>query len=163
MLKQQREELSSATQEFESEVQRKWGKAVNEEKRIKLNVGGQIFETSPSTLARDRFSLLAAIVTQPPAVTSQPVPAASSAGAPESKAEEGHTDDDATPQESASSPIPVFPPAPAVSGGGGSHFAADAGGTVFIDRDWWRFRHILAFLRHGSLPSNLPLLRQLYI
>lgn len=34
-------------------------------------------------------------------------------------------------------------------------------GTPFIDRDWWIFRYILAFLRHGSLPDNTGLLRQL--
>ena len=37
--------------------------------------------------------------------------------------------------------------------------------VIFVDRDWWLFRHILAFLRAGpsALPRDLELLRQLYI
>ncbi|KAA0146106.1 hypothetical protein FNF29_08248 [Cafeteria roenbergensis] len=36
---------------------------------------------------------------------------------------------------------------------------------LFLDRDWWLFRHILAFLRSGpeALPSDSELLRQLYV
>jgi hypothetical protein len=35
-------------------------------------------------------------------------------------------------------------------------------GTFFIDRDWWLFRHVLAFLRSGALPDSEDLLQQLY-
>lgn len=144
---------------FEEEVSKKWGSADGAPGRIRLNVGGQVFETSPSTLTKDRFSLLAAIVTQPPPATSSapaPAPAPAEEGAAESKtpaAEPAREAGDAAPADSGRS----------LHGGGGSHFARNASGTVFIDRDWWVFRHILAFLRHDSLPSNLALLRQLYI
>jgi hypothetical protein len=33
---------------------------------------------------------------------------------------------------------------------------------VFIDRDWWIFRHILAYLREGCLPESPSVLKQLY-
>ncbi len=38
----------------------------------------------------------------------------------------------------------------------------DADGTYFLDRDWWLFRHVLAFLREGVLPDAVDLLQQLY-
>ena len=176
MLKEQRQQLADSRDTFEAEVLQKWGHTVDDSKRIKLNVGGQVFETSPSTLAQDRFSLLAAIVTQAPPAGGHAAAsaAASDAGAAESKAASTHGDDAAaapdgdgtaappSPAGSAGGTPPV-PPTPAMTGGGGSHFAVDGHGMVFIDRDWWLFRHILAFLRHGALPSNLALLRQLYI
>jgi hypothetical protein len=36
---------------------------------------------------------------------------------------------------------------------------------LFLDRDWWLFRHLLAFLRAGpaALPADVELLRQLYV
>ncbi|CAE7937685.1 unnamed protein product, partial [Symbiodinium sp. KB8] len=157
LLKEERAALDEAKAEFEEEVSKKWGSADGAPGRIRLNVGGQVFETSPSTLTKDRFSLLAAIVTQPPPATSSaPAPAPAEEGAAESKtpaAEPAREAGDAAPADSGRS----------LHGGGGSHFARNASGTVFIDRDWWVFRHILAFLRHDSLPSNLALLRQLYI
>ena len=39
----------------------------------------------------------------------------------------------------------------------------DSDGVYFIDRDWWIFRHILAFLRNKSLPNSPALLRELYV
>ncbi len=38
----------------------------------------------------------------------------------------------------------------------------DPHGAFFIDRDWWLFRHILAFLRSGTLPESEDVLQQLY-
>ncbi len=170
LLKEQREKLAESKEAFEREAHKKWGRAIDDSRRVKLNVGGQLFETSPSTLARDRFSLLAAIVTQPPESSSRSSSsAAEQAGAPESKTAEAsavHEGSDAAPAASSNasqSGTPRAPPPNALTGGGGSHFAVDRQGVVFIDRDWWLFRHILAFLRHGALPSNLALLRQLYI
>lgn len=32
----------------------------------------------------------------------------------------------------------------------------------YIDRDWWLFRHIVNFLRHDILPSELETLKELY-
>lgn len=34
--------------------------------------------------------------------------------------------------------------------------------AYFIDRDWWLFRHIVNYLRHDSLPSELETLKELY-
>lgn len=39
----------------------------------------------------------------------------------------------------------------------------DINGHIFIDRDWWLFRHILGFLRSKVLPSELETLKELYI
>lgn len=36
-------------------------------------------------------------------------------------------------------------------------------GVFFFDRDWWLFRHILAFLRSSALPSDLETLKELYV
>ena len=45
-----------------------------------------------------------------------------------------------------------------------AHDAAGSDGApAFIDRDWWLFRHILAFLREGTLPSSPFILKQLYV
>lgn len=35
-------------------------------------------------------------------------------------------------------------------------------GMIYIDRDWWLFRHILAFLRSNVLPNELETLKELY-
>jgi hypothetical protein len=36
-------------------------------------------------------------------------------------------------------------------------------GTIFFDRDWWLFRHILSFLRSNILPNELETLKELYL
>ncbi len=35
-------------------------------------------------------------------------------------------------------------------------------GAYFFDRDWWIFRHILSFLRDGTLPDKKEILHQIY-
>ena len=35
-------------------------------------------------------------------------------------------------------------------------------GIFYFDRDWWLFRHILAFLRSSALPNELETLKELY-
>ena len=35
-------------------------------------------------------------------------------------------------------------------------------GLFYFDRDWWLFRHILAFLRSNVLPNELETLKELY-
>ena len=42
-----------------------------------------------------------------------------------------------------------------------SPFRSEADGVVFIDRDWWGFRHVLEFLRCGRLPRSRAALRSL--
>lgn len=39
----------------------------------------------------------------------------------------------------------------------------DSNGVFYIDRDWWLFRHILAFLRSNILPNELETLKELYV
>ena len=39
----------------------------------------------------------------------------------------------------------------------------DAEGRLFFDRDWWLFRHIVAFLRSNILPNELETLKELYV
>ncbi len=34
--------------------------------------------------------------------------------------------------------------------------------VIYFDRDWWLFRHILAFLRSNILPNELETLKELY-
>lgn len=41
--------------------------------------------------------------------------------------------------------------------------APDASGIFYIDRDWWLFRHILAFLRSNILPNELETLKELFV
>ena len=36
-------------------------------------------------------------------------------------------------------------------------------GLFFFDRDWWLFRHIIAFLRSNTLPNELETLKELYV
>lgn len=36
-------------------------------------------------------------------------------------------------------------------------------GIFYFDRDWWLFRHIIAFLRSNALPNELETLKELYI
>jgi hypothetical protein len=38
----------------------------------------------------------------------------------------------------------------------------DAQGCFFFDRDWFLFRHVLAFLQSGTLPKETPRLRELH-
>ncbi len=38
-----------------------------------------------------------------------------------------------------------------------------ADGIIYFDRDWWLFRHILAFLRSNALPNDLDTLKELYV
>lgn len=80
------------------------------QKRLRLNVGGQIFEINLSKLKHDPDSLLAAL---------------------------------------AAEDCPLF--------------GDDRGKRVaYVDRDWWTFRHVLAFLRDGVLPTSPSLALPLY-
>jgi len=36
-------------------------------------------------------------------------------------------------------------------------------GVYYLDRDWWLFRHILAFLRSHVLPNELETLKEMYV
>ncbi len=99
---------SGAFRRLEGEIRERWRLPTgrDSQRRVRLNVGGQLFETSAEVLTRDRFSMLAGLCV-------------------------------------ASCPVPQ---------------------PCFIDRDWWLFRHILAFLRDGptALPDSPDVLRQLY-
>ncbi|TYZ60417.1 hypothetical protein PybrP1_004591 [[Pythium] brassicae (nom. inval.)] len=79
------------------------------DRRLAVDVGGQLFEVSSALAARDGGSLLAALA-----------------------------DDD--------SPL----------------LAAECG-CFRVDREWWLFRYVLAFLRDGVLPQDPKLLRELYL
>lgn len=41
-------------------------------------------------------------------------------------------------------------------------FKKNPDGLFYFDRDWWLFRHILAFLRSNKLPRDLETLKELY-
>jgi len=43
-----------------------------------------------------------------------------------------------------------------------SPFPKNKDGFFYIDRDWWLFRHIMAFLRSHVLPNELETLKELY-
>ena len=98
-------QLGEDKKAFEKVVDEKWVKANPFEggmdRRVKINVGGQMFEATAKVLCRDRFSVLAACCSADP---------------------------------------PVQP---------------DADGSFFFDRDWVTFRHLMTFLRDGSL-DNVP-------
>lgn len=41
-------------------------------------------------------------------------------------------------------------------------FKPTVDGYYYFDRDWWLFRHIIAFLRSNKLPQDLETLKELY-
>jgi hypothetical protein len=41
-------------------------------------------------------------------------------------------------------------------------FTKTEDGYYYFDRDWWLFRHIIAFLRSNKLPNDLETLKELY-
>jgi hypothetical protein len=41
-------------------------------------------------------------------------------------------------------------------------FQRDEDGAFYFDRDWWLFRHIIAYLRSHKLPRDLETLKELY-
>lgn len=170
-----------------------WGPAsVHPQRRVAVNVGGQRFETTAGVLTRDRFSLLAALTAAAcsgtgPGAADAPKPSVAatvlSAGGPqldaESKEQAGppqHPAEDAAASAEGALPAETSgakgeeagdagpgdaaepPPASAVS-------PAPAPAELFLDRDWWLFRHVIAFLRAGpaALPADIELLRQLYV
>ena len=141
MLRQARQQLEAKRAGFESEVKAKWGDSSGGQDRIRVNVGGEIFEATRETLCMDRFSLLAALCADVyPKLGDQPAASGGSASAAEDGAGDGKGAARSE-QSSAQTSIP------------------------FIDRDWWLFRHILAFLQGGdsALPDDVELLRQLYL
>mmetsp|Transcript_29339 Transcript_29339/g.38583 ORF Transcript_29339/g.38583 Transcript_29339/m.38583 type:complete len:209 (+) Transcript_29339:332-958(+) len=38
----------------------------------------------------------------------------------------------------------------------------DNDGVFFLERDWWIFRHIMQFLRSGSLPDETAILKEMF-
>lgn len=43
-----------------------------------------------------------------------------------------------------------------------SHYVEHPEEPFFFDRDWWIFRHILAYLRSSVLPTDIDTLKELY-
>ena len=107
------------------------------EMRVRLNVGGQMFETTASTLTRDAGSMLDALCRDdsPLAHLNDNEAEKTEEG---TKTEEGK--ESASTKESNSTTV----------------------GVVFIDRDGKLFRYVLNFLRDGVLPQDKTILRSLY-
>lgn len=43
-----------------------------------------------------------------------------------------------------------------------SHYIENPEQIFFFDRDWWIFRHVLAYLRSSVLPTDVDTLKELY-
>lgn len=43
-----------------------------------------------------------------------------------------------------------------------SHYVEDPHEPFYFDRDWWIFRHILAYLKSNVLPTDVDTLKELY-
>jgi hypothetical protein len=43
-----------------------------------------------------------------------------------------------------------------------SHYFTHHDEPFFFDRDWWIFRHLLAYLKSSVLPSDIDTLKELY-
>ena len=109
------------------------------EMRVRLNVGGQMFETTASTLTRDAGSMLDALCRDDSPLAQLNNPGQKTEGSKEENEGNGKETKE--------------------QAGDG---AATTVGVVFIDRDGQLFRHVLNFLRDGVLPSNKTILRSLY-
>jgi hypothetical protein len=109
------------------------------EMRVRLNVGGQMFETTASTLTRDAGSMLDALCRDDSPLAQLNNPGQKTEGSKEENEGNGKETKE--------------------QAGDG---AATTVGVVLIDRDWQLFRHVLNFLRDGVLPSNKTILRSLY-
>ena len=106
------------------------------EMRVRLNVGGQMFETTASTLTRDAGSMLDALCRD-----DSPLAALHNSS---EKTEEG-TKKEADDTNTSTDEV-----------------TGTTVGVVFIDRDGKLFRYVLNFLRDGVLPQDKSILRSLY-
>eukprot|EP00948_MAST-09A_sp_MAST-9A-sp1_P001473 g1473.t1 len=107
-----------AEKEFLEEIKTiDWKQQRKRPKTYRLNIGGQVFETTATVLKKDPHSMLAALCA-----------------------------DDS----------PLNQPNDNIDGDGEAEF--------YVERDWWLFRYILQYLRHGVLPLDASgdLVRQLY-
>jgi len=125
--------LCGIIRRFEAEVASKWGSGASGPgiDRIRVNVGGEVFETTKDVLCKDRFSMLAALCS------------------------------DVYPKGAGHSSSGTHGKGSASSGAGRASDEAQSESIPFVDRDWWLFRHILAFLQGGAdaLPDDVELLR----
>lgn len=106
---------------------------------VKINMSGLMFEASVNAMRRDKGSALAKL--------SPYVPSSSGSG------------NGATVPASVSAAATAEP---ASADDGSGEDPGSLAGVHFMERDWWLFRYVLAFLRDGTLPSETPLLVALY-
>lgn len=109
------------------------------EMRVRLNVGGQMFETTASTLTRDAGSMLDALCRDDSPLAQ--INAAATTASEKEDESSSKTDDNNNNNNNSSS---------------------NTVGVVFIDRDGKLFRYVLNFLRDGVLPQDKVVLRSLY-
>ena len=119
------------------------------ETRMCLNVGGQLFETTCAVLTRDKYSILAALCREDDPLGKNSGRRPSDASDKEVNGFTTGRSYESSSSSSKASTGPLLHP--------------NGDGEIFIDRDWWIFRHILQFLREGVLPNEVPLLQELYI
>ena len=146
---------------LEDALQSKWMQDASEEAqqaRVRVNVGGQVFETTKAVLCKEPESRLAAVAAK---FLAQVVEARDSARAADTgTSPTGSAEDTAQ----AASAVPALS-ITAEGGAATTRFdAAEAVEPPFFDRDWWLFRYILQCLREGAaaLPQDRSLLKQLF-
>lgn len=132
-----------------------------QQKRVRLNIGGQVFETTLAVLTREPGSKLARVAERFVGEVDDALASARAAAE--------HSDATAAQNApSAVSEVDALVPSLQLAGAGGSqgHLAAAANAVdpPFFDRDWWLFRYLLQALREGpaALPQDPALLKQLF-
>ena len=113
----------------------------SDDKRMKINVGGQIFETTFKTLRREPHSLLAALTHDDAPIFSSSLHTSSN--------NNKETINSSIDQDKGDS-----------SGGDINDYDC-----VFFDRDWWVFRFILDYLRTGQIDitHKKSVLKEMYV
>eukprot|EP00949_MAST-11_sp_MAST-11-sp1_P001259 g1259.t1 len=128
------------------------------ERRVRLNVGGQIYETTETILTMDPDSMLAALCRDDSPLNHMGADDAADNEEKEQRGEGGGDDGEKEEEEKAEVPSGKQ----GAAAGKSATLTGTTMGTVFIERDGSLFRHILNFLREGFLPRSKPVLRSLY-
>jgi len=131
-----------------------------QQKRIRLNIGGQVFETTLDVLTREPSSKLARVAERFATEVDDALASARAAS---------EQTPSSTPHDTSQAVAEVDALVPSLQLGAGHSGAfpggaADAVDPPFFDRDWWLFRYLLQALREGSaaLPQDPALLKQLF-
>ncbi len=131
-----------------------------QQKRVRLNIGGQVFETTLAVLTREKGSKLARVAERFVGEIDEALASARAAAESSQAPKEDNS-------SNAVSEVDAMVPTLQLNSQHTAQMLQDAGNAVdppFFDRDWWLFRYLLQALREGpaALPQDPPLLKQLF-